>query len=228
MLLSNDCFVKSECQKYLQGKCKDNSFCVKLFKLEQLYNLGLFSDVQRKHLDLRIDNDGTDRQQFEMLKNIEDNIVSFVTQGKNIYLYSLNCGNGKTSWAIRLAQAYVNKIWYKCDVSCKIMFISVPKFFISLKDNISLRNDYIQHIKDNVLDCDLVIWDDIGTKVGTEFEIENMLNIIDNRLCNGKSNIYTSNINPLQLNERVGGRLYSRIINLSTNIEFKGQDKRGL
>ena len=220
--------MKSECQKYLQGKCKDNSFCVKLFKLEQLYNLGLFSDVQRKHLDLRIDNDGTDRQQFEMLKNIEDNIVSFVTQGKNIYLYSLNCGNGKTSWAIRLAQAYVNKIWYKCDVSCKIMFISVPKFFISLKDNISLRNDYIQHIKDNVLDCDLVIWDDIGTKVGTEFEIENMLNIIDNRLCNGKSNIYTSNINPLQLNERVGGRLYSRIINLSTNIEFKGQDKRGL
>lgn len=228
MLLSNDCFVKSECQKYLQGKCNDNSFCVKLFKLEQLYNLGLFSDVQRKHLDLRIDSDGTDRQQFEMLKNIEDSIVSFVTQGKNIYLYSLNCGNGKTSWAIRLAQAYVNKIWYKCDVSCKIMFISVPKFFISLKDNISLRNDYIQHIKDNVLDCDLVIWDDIGTKVGTEFEIENMLNIIDNRLCNGKSNIYTSNINPLQLNERVGGRLYSRIINLSTNIEFKGQDKRGL
>jgi DNA replication protein DnaC len=220
--------VKSECQKYLQGKCNDNSFCVKLFKLEQLYNLGLFSDVQRKHLDLRIDSDGTDRQQFEMLKNIEDSIVSFVTQGKNLYLYSLNCGNGKTSWAIRLAQAYVNKIWYKCDVSCKIMFISVPKFFISLKDNISLKNDYIQHIKDNVLDCDLVIWDDIGTKVGTEFEIENMLNIIDNRLCNGKSNIYTSNINPLQLNERVGGRLYSRIINLSTNIEFKGQDKRGL
>ncbi len=220
--------MKSECQKYLQGKCNDNSFCVKLFKLEQLYNLGLFSDVQRKHLDLRIDSDGTDRQQFEMLKNIEDSIVSFVTQGKNLYLYSLNCGNGKTSWAIRLAQAYVNKIWYKCDVSCKIMFISVPKFFISLKDNISLKNDYIQHIKDNVLDCDLVIWDDIGTKVGTEFEIENMLNIIDNRLCNGKSNIYTSNINPLQLNERVGGRLYSRIINLSTNIEFKGQDKRGL
>lgn len=228
MILSNSCFVKERCNKYKNGKCVDNSFCIKLFKLNQLYDLGLFSLEQRKHLNLRIDNDGTDRDQFGILKSIEDNIIDFISNGKNLYLYSSNCGNGKTSWALRLAQTYINNIWYKCDINCKILFVSVPKFFISLKDNISNKNDYIQHIKENVIDCDLVIWDDIGTKVGTEFEIENMLNIIDNRLCNGKSNIYTSNMDPIQLRERIGQRLYSRIVNLSTNVQLCGLDKRGL
>lgn len=227
MIFNDECFVSGRCAKYQRGQCNEK-FCVKLFKQNELYNLGLFSDTQRKHLNLRIDNDGTDREQFGILKSIEDNIVDFVSKGKNLYLYSSNCGNGKTSWALRLAQTYIDKIWYKCDISCKILFISVPKFFISLKDNISNKSDYIQHIKDNVVDCDLVIWDDIGTKVGTEFEIENMLNIVDNRLCNGKSNIYTSNMDPIQLSERIGQRLYSRIVNLSTNVQLYGLDKRGL
>ena len=112
--------------------------------------------------------------------------------------------------------------------SCKILFISVPKFLILLKDNISSRNEYITHIKDVVADCDLVIWDDIGTKAGTEFEIENMLNIIDNRLCNGKSNIYTSNLRSNELLDSVGPRLHSRIVNKSVDIELMGSDKRGV
>ena len=44
----------------------------------------------------------------------------------------------------------------------------------------------------------------------------------------GKSNIYTSNMTANELNERLGSRLYSRIQNLSVDIEFAGSDKRGL
>jgi DNA replication protein DnaC len=69
---------------------------------------------------------------------------------------------------------------------------------------------------------------DLGTKVGTEFEVENLLNIINNRIDNGKSNIYTSNIVPEDLKHCIGERLYSRTVNLSSVIELKGQDKRGL
>lgn len=97
-----------------------------------------------------------------------------------------------------------------------------------LKDNISSKNDYITHIKEYVADCDVVIWDDIGTKVGTEFEIENLLNIISNRIDNGKTNIYTSNITPDMLQSRVGERLYSRVVNMSECVQLAGSDKRGI
>ena len=228
MIDSDSCFAHDICAIYQKGQCIPHEFCLKLFKLDALYNEGLLTVPQRNRVTLRLDADGTDREAFNQLKLIETDIENFVSRGSNLYIYSNNCGNGKTSWALRLIQSFVNKIWHKTDIRCRVLFISVPKFFIMLKDNISERNNYIQHIKDNVQTCDLVVWDDIGTKVGTEFEIENLLNIIDYRVNNGKSNIYTSNMTPDQLNERVGERLYSRIVNLSYNIELRGKDKRGI
>lgn len=230
MILSNDCFIYDKCKKYNKGECnlEDNRFCIKLFKLDYLYNESLLTQNQRRYIPLRIDADGTDREEFAKLKNIEKDIEKFVNKGSSLYIYSNNCGNGKTAWSIRLLQAYFNSIWYKCDFSCKGLFINVPKFLLSLKDNISNKSDYIEHIKQKVLDCDVVIWDEIGTKVVTEFEHENLLNIINNRIDSNKSNIFTSNLHPEVLKEVVGERLYSRVINLSTVIEFKGMDKRGI
>lgn len=228
MIFSDQCFLKEQCKKFQRGDCPQNDFCIKLFKLDALYNLGLFSDFQRCYLPLHIDRDGTDKEEFNTLKAIESDIENFVSKGQNLYIYSSSTGTGKTSWGLRLAQAYLNSIWYKTDITCRVLFISVPKFYLALKDNISKKNDYIEHIKNNVLQADLVIWDDIATKVGTEFEIENMLNIIDNRIYDKKCNIYTSNMNPLQINQLLGSRLFSRIVNQSINICFHGTDKRGL
>ena len=99
---------------------------------------------------------------------------------------------------------------------------------MALKDNISEKSDYISHIKENILDADLVIWDDIATKSATTFEHENMLSIIDTRVLNNKSNIYTSNLGCNELHSFVGDRLFSRIYRESLAIEFKGKDKRGI
>lgn len=227
MSICNSCFLNHSCVKYARGE-RQETFCIKEFKMSSLYDLAMISEKQRRHVNLRIDSDGTDKEQFLYLKQIEENIHQFVKDGKNLYLYSTGCGNGKTSWALRLTQSYLNSIWYSSSVECKALFISVPKFFLMLKDNISNQNEYISHIKANVADCDLVIWDDIGTKVGTEFEIENLLNIISNRIDNGKANIYTSNITPDMLQARVGERLYSRVVNMSQCVEFRGSDKRGI
>ncbi|MBQ6631031.1 MAG: ATP-binding protein, partial [Romboutsia sp.] len=106
--------------------------------------------------------------------------------------------------------------------------INVPKFLLALKASISNQSDYIDHINKYVDTADIVIWDDIGTKVATEFEHEHLLSLIDSRLLNNKSNIFTSNIIPNDLSSFIGDRLASRIINTSKTIEFLGVDKRGL
>jgi DNA replication protein DnaC len=64
--------------------------------------------------------------------------------------------------------------------------------------------------------------------MGSEFELTHLLNIIDNRLALGKSNIYTSNLNRQQLYNALGERLTSRIANMSIDIELHGSDKRFL
>ena len=162
------------------------------------------------------------------LSSIEKNIEKFVENGENLYLHSKICGNGKTEWALRLLQSYIGKIWYKSDLRCRVLFISVSRYLLALKDNISNTNDYANHINKNVLDADIVVFDDLATKGATTFELEHLLSIVDCRINNNKTNIYTSNASGEELREKIGDRLYSRIVNMSVNIELFGADKRGL
>jgi len=202
---------------------------MKYFKLNTLYDLSLIPLNKRRHIKLRIDDDGKDEQAFSQLKELENNIVDFINNGQSLFLYSSITGNGKTLWTLRMVEAYFNKIWLKSELKCRVLFINVPRFLLELKSNISDKSEYVEHINNNVLDCDLVIWDDIATKLGTEFELSHLLSIIDTRINNGKSNMYTSNLSGVELNKALGDRLYSRIQNYSDYvIELQGKDKRGI
>lgn len=230
MITSKDCYLTDTCKKYINNNCdlNDDSFCIKLFKLNYLYDEALMSVKQRTFTPLRLDEDNTDREQFLRLKSVESNIEKFVSDGNNLYIHSSTCGNGKTEWSLRLIQAYFNSIWHKCDLSCKALFINVPRFLLALKDNIDTPSEYIAHIKKHILDVDLVVWDELGIKTATQFEHEHLLNLINTRIDYNKSNIYTSNLTSEELKDKLGERLYSRIVNLSDDIEFFGKDKRGI
>lgn len=221
---NKDCFLATKCN----GVDCDKPFCMKLFKLSKLYDMAMFTIPQRRYQALYIDNNGTDEAAFVELKKIETNIEAFVKDGNNLYIHSCICGNGKTSWAIRLVQAYFNKIWFKCDLECKALFINVPRFLLELKNNIREESSYISQIQENALKSDIVVWDEIGSKGLTQFEHENVLNIVNARIDLGKSNIYTSNLSSEELHNSVGDRLYSRIVNNSIDIELNGADKRAL
>lgn len=218
------CYMYDSCKTHID--C--NSFCVKKYKIDFLYEKALIPENQRYFFKMYLDEKRSDIDAYDRLKEINDNIKTFVEEGQNIYIYSKVCGNGKTSWSIKLAQTYINQIWSKCKLECKVLFINVPRYLLALKDNITEKSDYITHIKENVLKCDLVIWDDISNKYGTEFELTNLLSILDYRISNNKANIYTSNIAPKDLPQYMGERLASRIANFSLNVEFIGGDKRKL
>ena len=220
----SNCYLKAICN----GKDCDKDFCLRKYKMDSLYSAALMSENQKQHIILRVDEDGTDLEQFKQLAEIEKNIISFIKEGKNLFLHSSNAGNGKSSWSIRLIEAYFNRIWARSDGSCRALFISVPRFLLALKDNISNKSAYIEYIKENALEADLVVWDDIATKASSEFEASHLLSIIDNRIALGKSNIYTSNLNRQQLYTALGERLTSRVANMSIDIELFGSDKRNL
>ena len=216
---------------WLYNKCNHvdcNRFCVRRFKLDYLFNSALISLAQRKYVALRLDSDGKDRDSFLYLKQIEKHIVDFVKNGDNLYIHSIQCGNGKTSWALRMIQSYLDKIWSSSSLTCRALFINVPRFLLELKDNISNKSEYVSHIKKYALSADIVVWDEVGSKGLTQFEHENILNLINARLDKGLSNIYTSNLNNVELHDSIGDRLYSRIVNYSNDIELFGKDKRGL
>lgn len=206
----------------------DKDFCERKYRLDDLYDKSMLEAAQRQYLSLYVDDDGTDYDEFVRLAQIEQNIEEFVSSGKSVFIHSTNCGCGKTSWAIRLIQAYFSRIWPKTNFTCKALFISVPRFLLALKNNVSRADEYAEFIKANVFTADLIVWDDVGTKVSTTFELDNLYSMIDTRIAMGKSNIFTSNLNLQAMYEHLGERLTSRICNNSIDIQLNGRDKRGL
>lgn len=179
---------------------------------------------------LRVDADGKDMFAFSRLKKVEDNVVDFINSGNNLYIYSAGVGNGKTSWAIKIALSYLKtpEAIFGHGRNIPVLFISVPRYLLELKAHINQKSDYIEQINKTVQNASLVIWDDIGSKNGTEFEISHLLSLIDQRINEGKSNIYTSNLNSVELMQFLGDRIYSRVFNYSECINIVGKDKRGI
>ena len=225
--ICKNCWLKDTCND--TGYHCDDSFCVKNFKLSKLYDNALISNKQRQRVTFLLDADESDDSNYKYLSTIEKNIMNFVSTGGNLYIHSSITGNGKTSWALRLVQAYFSNIWLESSIEdSRALFINVPRYLLAIKDNISQKSDYVQYVKEHVLDADIVIWDEVGTKGLTQFEHENILNLISIRIDSGKANIYTSNLNDEELHQVIGDRLYSRIVLLSDDVELVGADKRSL
>lgn len=226
------CYLQNNCKKFKDGKCVESEPCMRRYKEDKIFELGLIDESRRVFPDYaysQIDPQSYKDLIYTYIPTIEQNVVQYVKDGYNMFFYSTMCGNGKTMSALRICRSYVDKVWIYSDVtSCRVLFISVPRFLLELKSNISKKSDYIEHIYKYVLDADLVVWDDIGSKCGTEFEIENMLSLINSRIETKKSNIYTSNIEPNELESVLGKRLASRIGMSDISLRFDGYDKRGI
>jgi len=224
------CKSAYSCKLHVDDHCQfEDSFC----KREELVNLCYKNSrlTQKQLIPVKIETvkgEEHDREMYKILKDYESTIGLHVSRGDNVYIHSENCGNGKTAWAIRLLLSYLNIAWKlpTATTQCLGLFINVPKFINDLKNNISNPSEEFENLRKDILDANIVVWDEIATKALTDYEHEQLLGFINNRLDNGKANIYTSNMNEDELEVKLGSRLYSRIVNLSLNIHFTGVDKR--
>ena len=229
-----DCYLKEKCKLYKAGKCKqENSlFCQYKDRSDRLFEAA--NIPENKRYKQALVNDRTSEPEKDpiiIVQNTvssEKNVMAFINNGVNFLFWSTTPGNGKTSSALQICRAYIDCIWNTAEVgSCRVLFINIPRYLAELKHVIAGgKSEYAEHIKDNVLTADLVVWDDIAMKMATEFEMDTLFSAIDTRLYTGKANIFTSNTPPAELVRLIGARLASRIIGESYKFEFVGPDKR--
>lgn len=215
MVLRNEnCWYKTACT---YDSCTN---CIRYAEMKNLMeNSGL---PKKKQTPIQLDG-SRDPKAFRLLAEIKDDIFNFVTNGESLYIFSQYTGNGKTSWAIKLLLKYFDTIWAGNGFRVRGYFQHVPTLFNTLKD-FSKSHDALKNILETV---DLVIWDDIASTKLTDYDRQQLLILIDARVSEGLSNIYTGNLTSQSaLEMAVGDRLASRIWNMSTLVEFKGKDRR--
>ena len=200
--------------------------CIRFSEMDFLLkNSGLPTNLQGKTI---LYPDKVDLEAFCELAKIKTNILEFVEAGKNLYLYSNNCGNGKSSWLAKLLKSYFYNIWAGNGYKVRGYFLSVPTFLIKLKENIRLQDENLDELKEVLLNVDLLCMDDIAASTLSEFEHNYLLYIIEHRMSNKKSILYSSNVDEEGLVNYLGNRLKSRVFNNSRVIRLRGMDRRGL
>lgn len=214
VLRNEDCWYKDVCT---YDQCVN---CIRYSEMKYLMENSGLSKKRQKPIAL---NGNNDSKAFQILADIKNDIVNFVDNGESLYIYSEYTGNGKTSWAIKLLLKYFDSVWAGNGFRIRGYFQHVPTLFNTLKD-FSKNHDSLKNI---LATTDLVVWDDIASTKLSDYDIQQLLIIIDQRVSEGLANIYTGNLTSHDaLRSALGDRLASRIWNMSTLIEFKGKDRR--
>lgn len=217
-----NCWYKAVCKLYTTENC--DKHCIRFSQMKHLIE----SSNLPKTLcfPIELEPQVIDLASFVCLAQIKEEIVDFVRNGENLYIFSANPGNGKTTWTAKLLLKYFEQVWSTNAYAERGLFISVTDFLINLRlsgynnpNNLAL----IQKIKS----IDLVVWDDIAVGELTPQDLDVLYSLINTRIMNGLSNIFTGNLNNEQLLTILGPRMHSRIWESSIRVEFRGTDRRG-
>lgn len=147
-------------------------------------------------------------------KNYAENF----SQNSNSIFMKGKTGLGKTHLSLAIANEVIKKGFGVIYVSAPSLAHRLEKDFFSKSDDDS--------INDMLLECDLLIVDDLGTEFHTQFSVSEMYNIFNSRILAGKPVIVNTNLNLHELEKIYSERFVSRIIGNAEKLDFIGSDIR--
>lgn len=157
-----------------------------------------------------------------ILDQCNDFIKNFNKSDQNLLIYG-NTGVGKTFLTNCIAKELL-------DRSQTVIYLTAFQLFDILekkKFNKAPENsDEIQNQFDYILDCDLLIIDDLGTELTNSFINTQLYLCINERYLREKSTIISTNLSLNNINSEYSERIFSRIISNYTLLKIIGEDIR--
>lgn len=128
-------------------------------------------------------------------------------------------GTGKTHLSVAVMHELMGR-----GVPC--MFSTAPELLDEMRREFSHSDTSAGLMLDLVKNVDVLLLDDLGTENLTEWAQERMFIIINHRYISDLPTIITTNLQPYDLQFKVGSRVFSRIIGMAAQLEVRGEDHR--
>ena len=220
---------------YNCSKCKDTGFignvkciCYKQ-KLIKLYykNSELETTIKINNFnnfDLNLfSNHKLGEEKFSPRKNMENNleyilkdyIPNFSNIGTNLLFFG-NPGSGKTYLSYCISKAILD-----------MGYLAIYKTSDELINNLrTIRFNNDSALESLILDCDLLIIDDLGAEHLNEFSITELFNIINKRILTNKKMLISTNLTLPGITKQYSERIASRLIGEFKLCKFYSEDIR--
>lgn len=142
--------------------------------------------------------------------------ADFSRRSPSLLLYG-KTGLGKTHLSLAIAGNAVEEGY-------GVIYSSAQNLFNKLEKDKFGKAD--ANTEEAILDCDLLIIDDLGAEFTTQFTVSALYNIVNSRELEGKPTIISTNLMPEQLTKDYGERIASRILSNYVMLYFDGSDIR--
>lgn len=146
-------------------------------------------------------------------------IENFDSRNPNLLLYG-STGVGKTFLTNCIAKELLDRYH-------SVIYLSAIQLFDLLAEESFSRNK-LSSFTDDILNCELLIIDDLGTELGNSFTVSALFNCLNERLLRKHSTIISSNLSLEDLQNQYNERLFSRIIGNYKALKVFGEDIRFL
>ncbi|HYE81908.1 MAG TPA: ATP-binding protein [Clostridia bacterium] len=223
---------------YLCKACKDTGFAgyekCKCYRQKEIHlnyeqsNLGSILDKENFE-QFRWDyySNEPDGSGISPLKNMQmvykkciDFVENFDKHDINLFFIG-SPGLGKTFLCNSIAKDLLDK-------GKSVLYKTVPDLIDSMRkykfdfDNEESNMPYLN----DIYNCDLLIMDDLGTELSTQFSNQVVYNILNKRIISSKKMVISTNLSVLDFQSTYSERIVSRIIGNFEACKFMGEDIR--
>lgn len=144
--------------------------------------------------------------------------TQFTTRSKSIIFYG-GTGLGKTHLSLAIANAVINRGY-------SVVYGTAQNILSDLQNENFNRTDNLRYYERAVLNCDLLIIDDLGTEFKSSYTVASLYNIINTRILAKLPTIISTNFSSDELEEKYDQRITSRIIGEYSPLKLIGSDIR--
>ena len=180
------------------------------------FRLDYYSDEKDRRLGI------SPRENMDMvLTQCKNFIRYFDDRHENLLLYG-NTGVGKTFLSNCIAKALL-------DTAHTVIYLTAFQLVEILEENTFGRDEEAsgtENMFNYVLDCDLLIIDDLGTEMNNSFVTSQLFLCINERLLREKSTVISTNLSLDVLQKEYSERIFSRIISHYQILPVFGDDIR--
>jgi len=159
------------------------------------------------------------RRMTSILKVCREYVIAFNPETSGNLLFMGKAGLGKTHLTLAIVSGVIEKGYIPVYASAENLFSAIE----SEKFSGEGRGSY-----ESVLNCDLLVIDDLGTEMATSFTKSVLYNIINTRMLSRKPTIINTNLTMKELEEKYTLRVSSRLIGSYDGYKFIGKDIRQL
>lgn len=201
--------------------CKCHLEIIKQLSYENLCKGSPLKISRFEDFDLKYYNDNSENHQlmesiFRFCLNYAEN---FDTSSYSILMMG-ETGLGKTHLSLAIAGKVLEKGY-------GVIYGSVQNLFSDIeKEHFGRGGDEQNETEKMLLDCDLLILDDLGAEFTTSFTVATVNNIINTRLLALKPTIISTNLTLDEIGSKYSKRIASRLIGEYQILTFRGKDIR--